>query len=111
MAPIFPQPMTPRVFPVISTPINFDFSQRLFFVDVSACGICLASDIIKVIACSAVVTELPNGVFITITPFVVAVSISTLSTPIPALPITFRFFALLRILSVTFVADLIAKPS
>ena len=44
-------------------------------------------------ACSAVVIELPNGVFITITPLAVAAGMSTLSTPMPARPITLRFLA------------------
>ena len=41
-------------------------------------------------ACSAVVIELPNGVFITMTPRAVAAGISTLSTPMPARPTTLR---------------------
>ena len=61
--------------------------------------------------CSAVVIELPNGVFITIVPLAVAASISILSTPIPALPITLKFEAFFRISLVTFVLDLIANPS
>ena len=44
-------------------------------------------------ACSAVVIELPNGVFITMMPLAVAAGMSTLSTPMPARPITFRFLA------------------
>ena len=46
------------------------------------------------IACSAVVIELPKGVFITMTPRAVAAGMSTLSTPMPARPTTFNFFAL-----------------
>jgi hypothetical protein len=42
-------------------------------------------------ACSAVVIELPKGVFITMTPFFDAAGMSTLSTPMPARPITLRF--------------------
>ena len=45
-------------------------------------------------ACSAVVIELPNGVFITMTPRAVAAGMSTLSTPMPARPTTFSFVAL-----------------
>ncbi len=62
-------------------------------------------------ACSAVVIELPNGVFITMMPFAVAALISTLSTPIPARPTTFRLSAAWMIFSVTFVAERIASPS
>ena len=49
---------------------------------------CRASAIIIVIACSAVVTLLPVGLFITTMPRRVAASRSTLSTPTPARPIT-----------------------
>ena len=49
---------------------------------------CRASAIIIVTACSAVVTLLPVGLFITTIPRRVAASISTLSTPTPARPIT-----------------------
>ena len=41
-------------------------------------------------ACSAVVIALPCGVFITTTPRAVADLTSTLSTPMPARPTTFR---------------------
>ena len=47
-------------------------------------------------ACSAVVIELPNGVFITMMPRAVAAGMSTLSTPMPARPITFRLVRLLQ---------------
>ena len=47
-------------------------------------------------ACSAVVTELPNGVFMTITPRAVAAGTSTLSTPIPARPMTLSRMAALQ---------------
>ena len=80
-------------------------------MDSFADGIILTNDIIKAIACSAVVTALPNGVFITIIPFFVAAFLSILSVPIPALPMTLSFLAFLMILSVTLVADLIANPS
>ena len=62
-------------------------------------------------ACSAVVTELPNGVFMTITPAFVAAGTSTLSTPMPARPIARRFFAAARSSAVTFVAERMARPS
>src|SRR5215471_3591344 len=62
-------------------------------------------------ACSAVVIELPNGVFITMMPLPVAAGISTLSTPMPARPITLRRAAFSRILAVTLVAERTARPS
>ena len=43
-------------------------------------------------ACSAVEIVLPPGVFITMTPRLVAASMSMLSTPTPARPMTLRFF-------------------
>ena len=67
--------------------------------------------IINEIACSAVVTELPNGVFITTTPRAVAALTSTLSTPMPARPTTRSFFAASSTFGVTFVAERIANPS
>ena len=103
--------MTPSVLLVISTPMKRFFSHLPAWVEVSACGICRASASISVIACSAVVIELPNGVFITMMPLAVAAGMSTLSTPMPARPITFRRFACSRTLGVTLVAERTAKPS
>ena len=91
--------------------MNRFFSHFPACVDRSACGIWRASANIIAIACSAVVMEFPKGVFMTITPRAVAAGMSTLSTPMPARPITFRFFARSRIFAVTFVAERIARPS
>ena len=66
---------------------------------------------ISEMACSAVVIELPKGVFITITPFLDAAGMSTLSTPMPARPMTFRFGAASSTALVTFVELRIARPS
>src|SRR5215472_574848 len=109
--PILPQPMMPRVLLVISTPMKRFFSHLPAWVETSACGICRASASMSETACSAVVIELPNGVFITMMPLAVAAGISTLSTPMPARPITFSPFALSRILDVTLVAERTASPS
>ena len=109
--PILPQPMTPSVFEKISTPRNLFFSHFPARVDASASGICRASDSISVMACSAVVIELPNGVFMTMMPRAVAAGISTLSTPMPARPITFSPLAFSRSLAVTLVAERMARPS
>src|ERR1700680_196176 len=109
--PTLPQPMMPSVFEKISTPRNLFFSHLPARVEASASGICRASASISVIACSAVVIELPNGVFITMMPRAVAAAMSTLSTPMPARPITLRCVAFSRILDVTLVADRIANPS
>ena len=94
--PILPQPMTPSVLPVISTPMKRFFSHLPAWVEASACGIWRASASISVMACSAVVIELPNGVFMTMTPLAVAAGMSTLSTPMPARPITFELLRLLQ---------------
>ena len=96
---------------VISTPMKRFFSHLPACVEASACGICRASASMSVIACSAVVIELPNGVFITMMPLAVAAGMSTLSTPMPARPITFRLFAFSKILGVTLVAERMARPS
>ena len=49
--------------------------------------------------------------FITLTPAAVAAGMSTLSTPMPARPITLSFDAFSRIFGVTLVAERIARPS
>ncbi len=76
-----------------------------------ASGSWRASAKISAMACSAVVIELPNGVFITTTPWAEAAGISTLSTPIPARPITLRLVAAARISLVTLVEERMARPS
>ena len=111
IAPILPQPIMPSFLPEISAPMNLDFSHLLAVVEICACGIWRARASNMEIACSAVVTALPNGVFITTTPEAVAAAISTLSTPIPARPTTFRFGALASKSAVTLVAERIASPS
>ena len=108
---MFPQPMTPSVLPVSSTPMKRFFSHLPAWVETSAVGICRASANISAIACSAVVIELPNGVFITITPRAVAAGMSTLSTPMPARPTTFSFVARSSSLAVTLVLERMASPS
>ena len=87
------------------------FSHLPAWVDALAWGICLANANIMAMACSAVVMELPNGVFITITPRAVAAGMSTLSTPIPARPTTFRLSAAASTVFVTLVAERMASPS
>lgn len=47
----------------------------------------------------------------TIMPFLVAAGTSTLSTPVPALPIIWRLLAALITSAVTLVADLTTRPS
>ena len=85
-----PQPMTPSVLDVTSTPMKRDFSHLPACVERSASEICRASAIIIEMVCSAVVMELPKGVFITMMPRLVATGTSILSTPMPARPMTLR---------------------
>ena len=111
MEPMLPQPMMPSVLPVISTPMKRFFSHLPACVEASAAGISRAIANIMAMACSAVVIELPNGVFITMMPRAVAAGMSTLSTPMPARPMTFRFVALSRSFAVTLVLERMARPS
>ena len=91
--PTLPQPMTPSVLPVSSTPMKRDFSHLPAWVERSAAGNWRASANIIAMACSAVVIELPKGVFMTTMPRWVAAGTSILSTPMPARPITLSFLA------------------
>ena len=91
--------------------MNRFFSHWPAWVERSACGICRASASISAIVCSAAVIELPNGVFITITPRAVAAGTSMLSTPMPARPITFSRSAAAITSALTRVADRTARPS
>ena len=109
---MFPQPMMPSTLPVISTPMKRFFSHLPACVDWSAAGICRAQANSIAMACSAVVMELPKGVFITMMPFAVAAGMSTLSTPMPARPMTRSLpLAAAITLGVTLVAERIARPS
>jgi hypothetical protein len=109
--PILPAPISPSVLAVSSTPMKRFFSHLPAWVDASASGSWRASANISAIACSAVVIELPNGVFITTTPRAEAAGMSTLSTPMPARPTTFRLVACSRMSRVTLVEERIASPS
>ncbi len=68
--------------------MNFVFSHWPAFMEAVACGMWRASEMSSAMACSAVVMLLPPGVFITTMPRAVAAGTSTLSTPMPARPIT-----------------------
>ena len=97
--------------PLTSTPMKSFFGHVPACVCALASGSWRASANISAIACSAVVIELPNGVFITTTPLAEAAGMSTLSTPMPARPITLRLVAASRISCVTLVEERIARPS
>ena len=111
MEPILPAPIRPSTLPVISTPMKRFFSHLPAWVEALAAGNSRASASISEMACSAVVMELPKGVFITMMPAAVAAGISTLSTPMPARPITFRFLAAFSTSAVSLVAERMAMPS
>ena len=87
------------------------FSHLPAWVETSAWGSWRARANIMAMACSAVVIELPNGVFITTTPAAVAAGMSTLSTPMPARPITFSVLAAARTSLSALVAERTARPS
>ena len=88
--PIRPNPSTPSVFSYTSTPPNFDRSHFPPVSDECACGMLRASASINAIVCSAAATMFDCGAFATMIPRFVAASTSTLSTPIPARPITLQ---------------------
>ncbi len=58
--------------------MNFDFSHLPAWVEASACGSWRATANIRAMACSAVVIELPKGVFITMIPRLEAAGISNI---------------------------------
>src|SRR5580704_3119705 len=111
MLPILPAPIRPSTLPVISTPMNRFFSHLPAWVEALAAGRSRARASISEMACSAVVMELPKGVFMTMTPAAVAAGISTLSTPMPARATTFSFLAALMTSAVILVAERMAMPS
>ncbi len=109
--PMFPRPTTPSVLPQSSRPWNFDFSHLPAFRLAVACGILRHREAINAIACSAVVTTFPSGVFITRMPRSLAALRSTLSIPIPARPITLRRSARAMTSAVTLVSLRTASAS
>ena len=105
-----PRPITPSVLQASSRPLNFFFSHLPDFIDAVARGIHRASDIIKLMVCSAVVTELPVGVFITAMPRLLAAGMSMLSTPMPARPTTRSSSAASITRAVTLEPERISRP-
>src|SRR5574340_1059977 len=91
--------------------MNFSFSHFPALVEAVAWG--MRRDMAKIMAivCSAVVTVLPPGVFITTMPRRVAAGVSTLSKPEPARPTTFRRPAAAMTSAVTLVPDRTINPS
>ena len=79
--------------------------------DACACGMLRASASISAIVCSAAAMMFDCGALATMIPRLVAASTSTLSTPIPARPITFNRSARAMTSAVIRVADRIRIPS
>ena len=73
--------------------MNFERFHSFFLRLAFACGMLRASDSIIAIVCSVAARVLPSGALATMIPFRVAASTSILSTPTPARPMNFSFFA------------------
>ncbi len=101
----------PRVLPFSSMPVNLERFHSPFFSDASAHTTLRASDSIMAIVCSAADMMLAEGVFITRMPRRVAALTSTLSTPTPARPITFKFFPASTTSAVTLVPERMTSAS
>ena len=97
--------------PPSSIPLQRERSQRPCLSAACACGMLRASATIRPIVCSAAETTVDSGAFATTIPRRVAASTSTLSTPTPARPITFRLRRALDQLAVSFVAERITIAS
>src|SRR2546430_14760294 len=93
MEPILPQPTSPKTLPVSSTPMKRFFSHLPAWVEAFAAGMSRASAIISAMACSAVVIELPNGVFMTMIPAAVAAGVLAFFEAKPGRAATLQGFA------------------
>ena len=82
--PMRPSPTMPSVLPATCAPMNLFRSQRWARRLASAAAMLRESARRSANACSAVLTVLPAGVFITTMPCRVAASLSMLSVPTPA---------------------------
>ena len=108
--PMRPKPRIPSVFSYTSTPPNFERSHLPAVSDACACGMLRASDSISATVCSAAATMFDCGALATMMPRLVAASTSTLSTPMPARPITLRLSARPIRSAVSFVAERMRIP-
>ena len=82
--PIRPSPRMPATLSCSSTPVNADRFHCPACSDAAACGTFLATASSSAIACSAALVMFEVGALTTITPALVAASMSTLSRPTPA---------------------------
>ena len=109
--PIRPRPTTPSVLPRSSIPTSRFFSQRFAFIWLSASAMDRADESSRAKACSATLMLLAPGALTTRIPRALAASRSTLSTPAPARPTTFRRTACRSRSPSTRVALLTMSPS
>src|ERR671919_1666545 len=105
IVPTRPSPTIPRVLPCSSTPWNRSLSHLPERRAASARGTFRAEARMSASVCSAAERMFDWGALTTITPRRVAASTSTLSRPMPALAITFRFEPASMTLASTFVWD------
>ena len=102
--PMRPKPTTPSVLPVTSMPPNLERSHFPWTRLACAWGMLRAWDTSRAMACSAADSELEPAALQTTMPRRVAAGTSTLSTPVPARPTTFRRSARAISSAVTLVA-------
>ena len=111
MAPTWPSPIRPSVFPETSTPLNALRFHSPSRKEESAAGMRRAAASMSPKVCSAAATVLLSGALATMTPRLVAASMSMLSTPMPARPMAFRLSARSITSAVTLVALRMMRPS
>ena len=87
---MLPSPTTPSTLLQTSVPVNASRRHSPALSEAAACGMLRASASSMETVCSAVVTLLPPGVFMTTIPRCEAAATSMLSTPMPARPMTRR---------------------
>src|SRR5215211_1880455 len=109
--PILPNPMTPIVFPYSSFPLKLERSHLPPASEAWAWGTLRHRASASASVCSAAATELDSGALATTIPRFVAASTSTLSTPVPARPITLSRSARPINSAVTLVPERISSAS
>jgi hypothetical protein len=88
--PMRPRPITPRVLPFSSTPMNFARVHSPRLVEACASGMLRQSDSSMAIVCSVADITFAVGALMTRMPRAVQASTSTLSSPTPARPMMRR---------------------
>ena len=110
MLPTWPHPIRPSVLPRISIPLKLFLSHFPAFIEASARGRSRARANIIAIASSPAASALPPGVFRTTILRSEAAFTSMLSTPAPALPMTFSALPAVMISRVACVAERTTRP-